>query len=326
MTNLVSSNQPLHPGHTDQVQRSIDLGATSGATCTRTLNAPQMLSHYARSGGNHRIESRFCPRNIWRNMFAPPEPQADASEPQLPDDHRLLRLTAQQQQALELLGAGCTDKLVCQRLNINRGTLYRWRTTHPRFMAELARTTATPPASPPTPPPAAPAIPPCKIVLTHLRTQPKKSLDIAVRLLCSPQLTRLTASARPGQPPGHPRPTPIHPAIQPRRRRRRHQTPQPAHRRTRRPRTTGPARSSRPNPHNPLTARFGASIARRPPRPDLLDAFRQYGCTDDAGRRTRPPPGSAALRYPLLRPCRASTRVSIPNPPTSFAPSPPPTP
>ena len=108
----------------------------------------------------------------------------------------MLRLTPKQLQALELLGAGATDKSVCSRLNIHRSTVARWKTTHPRFMAELSRRTSIYQQSS-----NAAA---CrardaalKIVLNQLRKQPTKSLDIAVRLLCSPQLTRLAAASRP---------------------------------------------------------------------------------------------------------------------------------
>ncbi|HZZ44920.1 MAG TPA: hypothetical protein VFE58_18425 [Tepidisphaeraceae bacterium] len=48
-------------------------------------------------------------------------------------------LSPRQLTAITLLCTGLSLELTAARLHINRATLYRWRTTHPSFQAELAR-------------------------------------------------------------------------------------------------------------------------------------------------------------------------------------------
>lgn len=49
----------------------------------------------------------------------------------------LRKLTVQQQNAIDLLVTGCSDKEAADKLGLNRSTVTRWRLYHPAFKAEL---------------------------------------------------------------------------------------------------------------------------------------------------------------------------------------------
>jgi hypothetical protein len=49
------------------------------------------------------------------------------------------RLTQSQQLAMEMMLRGCSDIDVARQLDVDRGTVYRWRTSHPAFCRELQR-------------------------------------------------------------------------------------------------------------------------------------------------------------------------------------------
>lgn len=187
----------------------------------------------------------------------------------------MLTLNPQQSQALDLLGRGCTEKTVCAHLNIHRTTLYRWRTAHPRFMAELARrTTLRQQSSNAAACRARDAA--LKIVLSHLRKNPETSLDIAVRLLCSPQLARLTSSARPAS---------LQDVIA------QFQAVQPAAINSEplpeildqlnAELTIANPPAAPPKPRSPLSQQIHQATAGRPPRRDLQPILLQYGCSED---------------------------------------------
>lgn len=60
-----------------------------------------------------------------------------ATEPHAVEILELRKLTVQQQNAIDLLVTGCSDREVAEKVGVNRSTITRWRLYHPAFRAEL---------------------------------------------------------------------------------------------------------------------------------------------------------------------------------------------
>ena len=222
-------------------------------------------------------------------------------------DHPLLQLSPIQHRALDLLHAGQSVAATARVLNIHRVTVQRWKTHHPRFIAELAHRAALSHVD--TSLKAHRALDVAmNIILKSLASDATDSSDArqtALRLIASPRLARLAATSTsvslrqtlsqfqqlravdaPSDAPADPQllsdlaaeldapiatdsPQAPKPSKAPR-----HMAERP---------TRTPPWAPPPKPH------LKEVLANHPIRPDLLAAFKQYGCTpeqvDIAARR-----------------------------------------
>ena len=290
-----------------------NLPATSQPPLASSLNHDQISTYiFPASAG--------C--NICEITTPPASPAADLNhgsvnsyDPAVPSptpatrctDHPLLQLTPIQRQALDLLHAGHSVPATARALNIHRVTVYRWKTYHPRFIAELAHRAAL--SQTETTFKAQRALDVAvSLLLKRLSSDPDDAQAIALRLIASPRLARLaTASTSvslrqtlshfqqlrtidaPSDAPADPlllsdlaaelsAPIPT-------------DSPDFASPANRDPRPTKPEpKSARPSPWaRPPEPTKKERYADHPIRPDLLATFQHYGCTpesvDTAARR-----------------------------------------
>ena len=335
LTDLSSATRLLHFATQMQPNATLcNIPATPQPPLLSPLNHDQISTYiFPASAGCNTCEITTPPANAAAGLSPGHINSYDSAAPSPTPatcctDHPLLQLTPIQHQALDLLHAGQSVAATARALNIHRVTVYRWKTHHPRFIAELAHRAALSHVD--TSLKANRALDVAmNIVLKSLTSDSSDARQTALRLIASPRLARLAATSNsislrqtlsqfqqlraidaPSDAPADPlllsdlaaeldAPIPIDPPEGPK------ASKAPRHiaeRPTKRP-------SWAPPPKPPLSE----VLANHPIRPDLLAAFKQYGCTpeqvDTAARR----PDIAPLRHPLFRHRRQQLAAHTPN-------------
>jgi hypothetical protein len=123
-------------------------------------------------------------------------PSPQSTPPATCSSDPLFRLTPIQERALDLLAAGRSVASAARELGVHRVTLQRWKTHHPRFMAELAHRASLSQVDATLNARRALNLA-TAILLKRIHTHPNASHELARHLVASPRLAHLAAGANP---------------------------------------------------------------------------------------------------------------------------------